>query len=164
MIAGNLVEIKLPKIQSRKCLRKFNFNEIRSPELSAYHLPQPKEFFPSTMSEIFSSVLAYRIFDLLLVVGVGDKLILCSKFFISSIPLFRSKSGPVENCSGPVDFWCSLVKDQCTFGKLFNPCAMVGVLLAFSSQVQCGFKPWWDQTKYFIFVAFPLSRRSQNVF
>jgi hypothetical protein len=59
MITGNLVEIRLPKIQSRKCLRKynfwrysrkclrkFNFNEIRSPELSAYHLPQPKEFFP----------------------------------------------------------------------------------------------------------------------
>ena len=48
MIAGNLVEIRLPKIQSRKCLRKsnlwrysrkclrkFNFNEIRSPDLSA---------------------------------------------------------------------------------------------------------------------------------
>ena len=83
IIAGNLVEIRLPKIQSRKCLRKsnlwrysrkclrkFNSNEIRSPELSAYHLPQLKEFFPSTMFEIFSSVLAYRhrIFDLLLVV------------------------------------------------------------------------------------------------
>jgi hypothetical protein len=50
MIAGNLVEIRLPKIQSkkclqksnlwrysRKCLRKFNFNEIRSPELSPFH-------------------------------------------------------------------------------------------------------------------------------
>jgi hypothetical protein len=24
MIAGNLVEIRLPKIQSRKCLRKYN--------------------------------------------------------------------------------------------------------------------------------------------
>ena len=68
MIVGNLVEIRLPKIQSRKCLRKFNSNEIRSPELSAYHFPQPKDFFPSTMFEIFSSVLAYRIFDLLLVV------------------------------------------------------------------------------------------------
>jgi hypothetical protein len=81
MIAGNLVEIRLPKIQSRKCLRKsnlwrysikyfrkINFNEIRSPKLSAYHLPQLKEFFPSTMFEIFSSVLAYRILDLLLVV------------------------------------------------------------------------------------------------
>ena len=69
MIAGNLVEIGLPKIQSRKylrrsnlwrysrkCLRKFNFNEIRSPKLSAYHLPQPKEFFPSMMFEMFSSV------------------------------------------------------------------------------------------------------------
>ena len=77
MITGNLVEIRLPKIQSRKCLRKynlwrystkclrkFNFNEIRSPELSAYHLPQPKEFFPSTMFEIFSSILVYRIFVL----------------------------------------------------------------------------------------------------
>ena len=28
MIAGNLVEIRLPKTQSRKCLRKFNFNKI----------------------------------------------------------------------------------------------------------------------------------------
>ena len=28
MIAGNLVEIWLPKIQSRKCLRKSNLNEI----------------------------------------------------------------------------------------------------------------------------------------
>ena len=28
MIAGNLVEIRLPKTQSRKFLRKFNFNEI----------------------------------------------------------------------------------------------------------------------------------------
>ena len=55
MIAGtcNLIEIRLPKIQSRKCLwksnlwrysrkclRKFNFNEIRSLDLSGYHLPQ----------------------------------------------------------------------------------------------------------------------------
>ena len=60
MIAGNLVEIRLPKIQSRKCFRKsnlwrysrkclwkFNSNEIRSPELSAYHFPQPKDFFLS---------------------------------------------------------------------------------------------------------------------
>ena len=83
MIAGNLVEIRLPKIQSRKCLRKsnlwrysrkclrkFNFNEIRSPELSAYNLPQPKEFFPSTMFQIFSSVLAYRFFDLFIGCGV----------------------------------------------------------------------------------------------
>ena len=45
MITSNLVEIRLSKTQSRKCLRKFNFNEIRSPWLSAYHLPQPKEFF-----------------------------------------------------------------------------------------------------------------------
>ena len=44
------------RAENRKCLRKFNFNEIRSPELSAYHLPQPKEFFPSTMFEMFSSV------------------------------------------------------------------------------------------------------------
>ena len=90
MIAGNLVEIKLPKIQSRKCLqkynlwrysrkclRKFNFNEIRSPELSAYHLPQLNEFFPSTMFEIFSSVLAYRIFVLLLVVVFFHYVIYC---------------------------------------------------------------------------------------
>ena len=81
MIAGNLVEIGLPKIQSRKylrrsnlwrysrkCLRKFNFNEIRTPELSAYHLPQHKDFFPSMMFEIFSSVLAYRIWPF---VGCG---------------------------------------------------------------------------------------------
>ena len=69
MITGNLVEIRLSKKQSRKCLRKsnlwrysrkclrkFNFNEIRSPKLSAYHLPQPKEFFPSMMFEMFSPV------------------------------------------------------------------------------------------------------------
>ena len=46
MIAGNLVEIRLKEIQSRKCLQKFNSNEIRSPELSVYHLLQPKECFP----------------------------------------------------------------------------------------------------------------------
>ena len=70
IFAGNLLEIRLPKIQSRKCLRKFNFNEIRSPELSAYNLPQPKEFFASTMFEIFSSILAYRFFDLFVGCGV----------------------------------------------------------------------------------------------
>jgi hypothetical protein len=37
MIAGNLVEIiRFPQTQNRKCLRKFNFSEIRSPGLSAY--------------------------------------------------------------------------------------------------------------------------------
>jgi hypothetical protein len=77
MNAGNLVEIRLPKIQSRKCLRKFNFNEIRSPELSAYNLPQPKEFFPSTMFEIFSSILAYRFFDLFVGCGLFS---LCNLF------------------------------------------------------------------------------------
>ena len=66
MIAGNLVEIRLPQIQNRKCLRKFNFNEIRSPELSAYHLPQPNFFLPRCL--ICSLPLVYRIFDLLLVV------------------------------------------------------------------------------------------------
>ena len=93
IIAGNLVEIKLPKLQSRqclrksnlwrysrKCLRKFNFNEIRSPELSAYHLPQLKEFFPSMMFEIFSSVLAYRIFDLLLVAVFFHYVIYCCQY------------------------------------------------------------------------------------
>ena len=35
---------------------RLNFNEIRSPELSAYHLPQPKESFPSMMFDMFSSV------------------------------------------------------------------------------------------------------------
>ena len=93
MIAGNLIEIRLPKIQSRKCLRKynlwrysrkclwkFNFNEIRSPELSAYHLPQPKEFFPSAMFEIFSSVLAYRIFVLLFVVVFFHYVIYCCQY------------------------------------------------------------------------------------
>jgi hypothetical protein len=44
--------------------------EIRSPELSAYNLPQPKEFFASTMFEIFSSALAYRFFDLFVGCGV----------------------------------------------------------------------------------------------
>ena len=93
MIAGNLIEIRLPKVQSRKCfhkfnlwrysrkcLRKFNFNEIRSPELSSYNLPQPKEFFPSTMFEIFSSVLAYRIFDLLLVVVFFHYVMYCYQY------------------------------------------------------------------------------------
>ena len=93
MIAGNLVEIRLPKVQSRKCLHKFNLwrysrkclqkfnsNEIRSPELSAYHLPQPKECFPSTMLEIFSSVLAYRIFDLLLVVVFFHYVVYCCQY------------------------------------------------------------------------------------
>ena len=56
MITDNIVEIRLPKTQSRKCFRKFNFNEIRSLWLSACHLPQPKEFFPSTMFEMYSSV------------------------------------------------------------------------------------------------------------
>jgi hypothetical protein len=92
MIAGNLVEIRLPKIQSRKCLwksnlwrysrkclRKFNFNEIRSPKLSAYHLPQSKEYFPSTMFEI-SLPLAYRIFDLLLVVVFFHYVIYCCQY------------------------------------------------------------------------------------
>ena len=93
MIVGNLVEIRLPKIQSRKCLRKSNLwrysrkclwklnsNEIRSPELhvSVYHLPQPKEFFLSTMFELFSSILVYRIFDLLLVVVFFHYVIYCS--------------------------------------------------------------------------------------
>jgi hypothetical protein len=39
MIAGNLIEIRLPKIQSiqsRKCLQKFNFKEIISPGLSTF--------------------------------------------------------------------------------------------------------------------------------
>jgi hypothetical protein len=93
MIAGNLVEIRLPKIQSRKCLRKynlwrysrkclrkFNFNEIRLPELSAYYLPQPKAFFPSTMFEIFSSILVYRIFVLLLVVVFFHYVIYCCQY------------------------------------------------------------------------------------
>ena len=93
MITGNLVKIRFPKIQSRKCLRKynlwrysrtflrkFNFNEIRLPELSAYHLPQPNNFFPSTMFEIFSSVLAYRIFVLLLVVVFFHYVIYCYQY------------------------------------------------------------------------------------
>ena len=71
MITDNLVEIRFPKIQSRKCLRKFNFNEIRSPELSAaaYHkvLPQPKDFFFLQCLKC-SLLLAYCIFDILLVV------------------------------------------------------------------------------------------------
>ena len=29
---------------------------------------------------------------------------------------------PPFRYSGPVDSWCSLVLDQCTFGKKFNPC------------------------------------------
>jgi hypothetical protein len=33
-----------------------------SGDTADYNLPQPKEFFPSTIFEIFSSVLAYRFF------------------------------------------------------------------------------------------------------
>jgi hypothetical protein len=43
MIASNLVEIiRLPQIQYRKCLRKFNFSEIRSPGLPVYHFRAPE--------------------------------------------------------------------------------------------------------------------------
>ena len=43
MIASNLVEIiRLPQIQNRKCLRKFNFSEIRSPGLPVYHFRAPE--------------------------------------------------------------------------------------------------------------------------
>jgi hypothetical protein len=50
MNAGNLVEIRFPMIQSRKCLRKFNFNEIRSPKLSAYNLPVLVLYEPSVIN------------------------------------------------------------------------------------------------------------------
>jgi hypothetical protein len=46
----------------------------------AYHLPQLKEFFSFTMFEIFSSVLAYRIFDLLLVVVFFHYVIYCCQY------------------------------------------------------------------------------------
>jgi hypothetical protein len=63
-------------------LWKFNSNEIWLSELSisAYHLPETKEFFPSTMFEIFSSDLAYRIFDLLLVVVFFHYVIYCCQY------------------------------------------------------------------------------------
>ena len=92
MIAGNLIEIRLPKIQSRKCprksnlwrysrkcLRKLNFSEIRSPELSAYHLLNPRNFFfPRCLK--CSLLLAYRIFDLLLVVVFFHYVIYCCQY------------------------------------------------------------------------------------
>jgi hypothetical protein len=120
MIAGNLVEIRLPKIQSRKCLRKynlwrysrkclrkFNFNEMRSLELSAYHLPQPKKCFPSKMFEIFSSVLAYRIFVLLLVVVFFHYVIYCCQYHE---PLCNIKKQTV-NDSGHFYVWtASLIR------------------------------------------------------
>ena len=81
MIAGNLVEIGFPKIQSRKCLRKSIsgdtaenvFGSLISTRLDRRSYQpttclNPRNFFPSTMFEIFSSVLAYCIFVLLLVV------------------------------------------------------------------------------------------------
>jgi hypothetical protein len=68
MIADNLVEIRLPKTQSRKCLQKSNlwryraenvFGSLISTKLDRrgyqpYHLPQPKDIFPSTMFEMYS--------------------------------------------------------------------------------------------------------------
>jgi hypothetical protein len=53
---------------------------MRSLELSAYRLPLPKEFFPSKMFEIFSSILAYRIFVLLLVVVFFHYVIYCYQY------------------------------------------------------------------------------------
>ena len=99
MIASNLVEIRLPKIQSRKCLRrsnlwrysrkclrKFNFNEIRSPKLSAYHLPQPKQFFPSTMFEMFSSISLSYLWPF-----VG-----CGVFSLCNLLLSVSRAAPLK--------------------------------------------------------------------
>jgi hypothetical protein len=124
MIAGNLVEIRLPKIQSRKCLRKsnlwrysrkclqkFNFNEIRSPELSAYNLPQPKEFFPSTMFEIFSSALAYRFFDLFVGCGVFSLCnlllspFLCLNCFTNTLEYYPKNYASVK-CKTDLKLFC----------------------------------------------------------
>jgi hypothetical protein len=57
MIAGNFVEIRLPKYRVENVS-----GSLISGDTAAYNLPQPKEFFPSTIFEIFSSVLAYRFF------------------------------------------------------------------------------------------------------
>ena len=125
MIASNLVDIGLPKIQSRKCLqksnlwkysrkclRKFNFNKIRSPELSAFHLPQPKEFFPSTMFEIFSSILAYRFFDLFVGCGLFS---LCNLFLSVSRATPLTLKDKLVNDSGHFYVWtASLIRFSIT--------------------------------------------------
>ena len=92
MIAGNLVEIRLPKIQSRKCLwksnlwrysrkcfRKFNFNEIRSPGYQPTTCLNPRNFsLPRCLK--CSLLLAYRIFDLLLAVVFFHYVIYCCQY------------------------------------------------------------------------------------
>jgi hypothetical protein len=59
------------------------------------NLPQPKEFFPSTMFEIFSSVLAYRFFDLFVGCGVFSLCnlllspFLCLNCFTNTLEYYR---------------------------------------------------------------------------
>ena len=78
MITGNIVEIRLPKIQSRKCLRKFNFNEIRESYQPATCL-NPRNLFLARCLKC-SLPLAYRIFDLLLVVVFFHHVIYCCQY------------------------------------------------------------------------------------
>ena len=89
MIAGNLVEIRLPKIQSRKCLRKFNFNEIRESYQPATCLNPRNLFLPRCLK--CSLPLAYRIFDLLLVVVFFHYVLYCCHF---NLTLYRMSEYP----------------------------------------------------------------------
>jgi hypothetical protein len=97
MISGNLVKIRLPKIQSRKCLRKsnlwrysrkclckFNSNEIRSPELSTS--TQGIFSFHDVWNIFFRFSLSY------LSPFVG-----CGVFLLCNLLLSVSRAAPLKN-------------------------------------------------------------------
>ena len=58
MIAGNLVEIRIPKIhvQSRKCLWKFTFQRDKIAAVISLPFASTQRFFLSMMFEMYSSV------------------------------------------------------------------------------------------------------------
>jgi len=82
MIASNLVEIRLPKIQSRKCLRKynlwrysrkclrkFNFNEIRSPGVISLPLASTQGIF--SFHDVWNILFRFSLSYLCPFVGCG---------------------------------------------------------------------------------------------
>ena len=91
MIAGNLVEIRLPKIQSRKCLQKYNLWRYSRECLRKFstrldrrsYQPttclNPQNFFLPRCLKC-SLPIAYRIFDLLLVVVFFHYVIYCCRY------------------------------------------------------------------------------------
>ena len=91
MIAGNLVEIRLPKIQSRKCLQKYNLWRYSRECLRKFstrldrrsYQPttclNPQNFFLPRCLKC-SLPIAYRIFDLLLVVVFFHYVIYCCQY------------------------------------------------------------------------------------